>query len=63
MKALLSVDFLQESTYSVTCILLLRFKESDAFIGFQSQTPATVVLQASQLLDGSLHSWDVDVSG
>ena len=42
---------------------VLRFKKGDAFIGFQSQTPATVVLQASQPLSDALHdSWHDDVS-
>ena len=45
------------------CILSFRFKRGDAFIGFQSQTPATVVLQASQLLGVAVHdSWHNDVS-
>ena len=48
--------------HAICFILFIRFKKGDAFIGFQSQTPATVVLQASQLVSGVDDSWSDDVS-
>ena len=48
--------------HSTTLYSIHRFKKGDAFIGFQSQTPATVVLQASQSPSAAQDSWHVDVS-
>ena len=56
------MDYLFESCIALSLYSVHRFKKGDAFIGFQSQTPATVVLQARQSLSGVQDTWHDDVS-